>query len=451
MSITGSNNPFACEPVVFANANAIVSLGTITREGNEFTFSVGFVWKINGVTYQNTAPIVLTIAEASEGFNRIDNALLNTSNSIELQQGLESETIALRPTFPDNNILLTSWNISGDAIGDTETPIVGTQFKKKDESQKITQVLGGTDAEIELRTFGQQYYEAIGPVTSVAGFSMELITANPGAEAPYSGKDFFFENNTDHNVTLKNEFSPVDIPFNFGADLVVPIGGKVWMKYYTTGLELVMKSWSDFDLSTKADLVDGKVPASQLPSYVDDVLEFADLASFPVTGETGIIYVALDTNYTYRWSGSAYIQISTNPSQFCFELPFFFYNRYVSTNFTSQGTSVGYLIWNIDAGTTNHLALVPSGNTACYRVPRACELDRVYFYGNSSTHEIAIYKSPTANGASAVLVYHGSATGGIDVSNIAASIPDGYFLHLFFRNTLGAAGTNNGRLFLTFK
>jgi hypothetical protein len=54
----------------------------------------------------------------------------------------------------------------------------------------------------------------------------------------------------------------------------------------------------------------GKVPSSQLPSFVDDVVEFANLASFPVTGETGKIYVALDNNKTYRWSGSAYIEIS---------------------------------------------------------------------------------------------------------------------------------------------
>lgn len=55
----------------------------------------------------------------------------------------------------------------------------------------------------------------------------------------------------------------------------------------------------------------GKVPASQLPSYVDDVLEFANLAAFPVSGETGKIYVALDTNICYRWSGSAYVQITS--------------------------------------------------------------------------------------------------------------------------------------------
>jgi hypothetical protein len=57
----------------------------------------------------------------------------------------------------------------------------------------------------------------------------------------------------------------------------------------------------------------GLVPATQLPSYVDDVLEFAALASFPATGSTGKIYVALDSNKTYRWSGSAYIEISASP------------------------------------------------------------------------------------------------------------------------------------------
>ena len=54
----------------------------------------------------------------------------------------------------------------------------------------------------------------------------------------------------------------------------------------------------------------GRVPSSQLPSYVDDVLEYADLAHFPATGETGKIYIAEDTNKTYRWSGSNYAEIS---------------------------------------------------------------------------------------------------------------------------------------------
>lgn len=56
----------------------------------------------------------------------------------------------------------------------------------------------------------------------------------------------------------------------------------------------------------------GKVISSQLPSYVDDVIEAASLANFPATGETGKIYIAQDTNKTYRWSGTAYVEISAS-------------------------------------------------------------------------------------------------------------------------------------------
>ena len=56
----------------------------------------------------------------------------------------------------------------------------------------------------------------------------------------------------------------------------------------------------------------GRVPSSQLPSYVDDVLEYAAQGNFPATGETDKIYIAQDTNKTYRWSGSAYVEISAS-------------------------------------------------------------------------------------------------------------------------------------------
>lgn len=54
----------------------------------------------------------------------------------------------------------------------------------------------------------------------------------------------------------------------------------------------------------------GKVPSAQLPSYVDDVLEFANKNAFPSPGESGKIYIAIDTNKSYRWGGSAYTEIS---------------------------------------------------------------------------------------------------------------------------------------------
>lgn len=65
--------------------------------------------------------------------------------------------------------------------------------------------------------------------------------------------------------------------------------------------------------SLNAANLTGTIDPARLPSYVDDVLEFANLASLPATGEAGKIYVALDTNKVYRWSGSTYIEIVSSP------------------------------------------------------------------------------------------------------------------------------------------
>lgn len=72
----------------------------------------------------------------------------------------------------------------------------------------------------------------------------------------------------------------------------------------------------DARLSENVVLVDGtgKVPASKLPSYVDDVVEYSSLSAFPVEGEGGKIYVAVDTGKGYRWSGSTYVEVSASPA-----------------------------------------------------------------------------------------------------------------------------------------
>ena len=64
---------------------------------------------------------------------------------------------------------------------------------------------------------------------------------------------------------------------------------------------------------TYATLVSGTVPSSQLPSYVDDVIEYSALSAFPSTNDGGKIFVARDTGKIYRWSGSGYVEISPSP------------------------------------------------------------------------------------------------------------------------------------------
>lgn len=57
----------------------------------------------------------------------------------------------------------------------------------------------------------------------------------------------------------------------------------------------------------------GKVAAAQLPSYVDDVVEYSTTVGFPVTGESGKLYVTTSNNKQYRWTGSVYVEIVSSP------------------------------------------------------------------------------------------------------------------------------------------
>lgn len=90
-----------------------------------------------------------------------------------------------------------------------------------------------------------------------------------------------------------------------------PISGQFW-----DWMQSYWHSNRDFppahpDWRKKADLVNGKVPAGQLPSYVDDVLEFSSYADLPQSGEKGKIYITNKDNKQFRWGGSAYIEINS--------------------------------------------------------------------------------------------------------------------------------------------
>lgn len=68
---------------------------------------------------------------------------------------------------------------------------------------------------------------------------------------------------------------------------------------------------SDIPNLDASKITSGIIDAARLPAYVDDVLEYARLSVFPVTGKAGKIYIALDTNKAYRWSGSTYVYITS--------------------------------------------------------------------------------------------------------------------------------------------
>jgi hypothetical protein len=120
----------------------------------------------------------------------------------------------------------------------------------------------------------------------------------------------------------------------------------------------------------------GKVLASQLPSYVDDVLEFANLAALPATGETGKIYVTTNNGSVYRWSGSTYIEISAAPGSTDF-VPEGTTNLYHTTA-RAAAAAVDAVTWTTLTGKPTFSAVATSGayadltgTPAAYSLPTA--------------------------------------------------------------------------------
>ena len=79
---------------------------------------------------------------------------------------------------------------------------------------------------------------------------------------------------------------------------------------YINNVDIATEDWVD-EHYPRLDS-NNLIPASYLPSYVDDVIEYSSKTAFPSTGETGKVYVALDTNIVYRWGGSDYVEISSS-------------------------------------------------------------------------------------------------------------------------------------------
>jgi hypothetical protein len=165
-------------------------------------------------------------------------------------------------------------------------------------------------------------------------------------------------------------------------------------------------------LPLKADLVGGLVPAEQLPSYVDDIIEVANYAALPDPGEAGKIYITLDTGNSYRWSGSVYVDFSASINQT--------QTKYVDSIYGSNAgngtiakpyqtpehaiTQIDPIIETFSANTTlnSNSIFIPTGLTANMTVGRMiCGTGIPYgttIIGAGSPNALTISQNATANG-----------------------------------------------------
>ena len=180
-----------------------------------------------------------------------------------------------------------------------------------------------------------------GVATGAQVNTIETIKVNGNALTPDTNKavlistsNFFVNSldttqNTFNAITESSDGANMSISSNGENDISVSIGDSSHnlltrqlatsndIRALETKTEDLKNSKLDTSLKGAANGVaeldaNGKVLTSQLPSFVDDVIEAENFAALPNEGETGKIYVTLDDNKTYRWSGSAYVEISAS-------------------------------------------------------------------------------------------------------------------------------------------
>lgn len=184
------------------------------------------------------------------------------------------------------------------------------------------------------------------------------------------------------------------------------------------------KAEIDALLADKADLANGKVPAAQLPSYVDDVFEYSSTSSFPATGESGKIYVATDTNKTYRWGGSAYVEISESLAL----------GETASTAYPgNKGKANADAIAAIKDGT--NIDSFADVETAFAEKLNTSDIDATLSSTSTNPVQNKAVQAPIASlvdrGAKNLLsVNSGSATNGYVFNNLAINLPAGSYVFL---------------------
>lgn len=163
----------------------------------------------------------------------------------------------------------------------------------------------GWDLNTRLSTLESQP-SGIVLTTSGTGNGLAGFTQS-GNTVTFAKTTFLTSHQSIYGLTIQRNGTALGTYTPNSADKTINISVPTKVSELSNDSGFALKSYVDGNFPK---LSGGLIPSSYLPSYVDDVIEAANVASFPTTGESGKIYVALNTNLTYRWSGTTYVEIS---------------------------------------------------------------------------------------------------------------------------------------------
>jgi hypothetical protein len=169
----------------------ITTIGTVNQTGANITIdALAFAWRIAQVNYTNTLQYTTTIASATEGFNRIDILVANTSNGFTKIQGVESADVAVKPSVPANALEAAFINVYGAVISTPQPAINGSEYVAKNELS--AKKLYGTGNKAAFTMVDEVATFRIMEATSIASVTI----AASDKKVLYSGKDHYIKNET---------------------------------------------------------------------------------------------------------------------------------------------------------------------------------------------------------------------------------------------------------------
>ena len=283
--------------VAAANGGTAVSLVTT---GDKYNWNNNMLPKSGG---NMTGHIYMTGAVANSSISNTSQIVFGTSSSNHVAISSNTEAVIINPSTSS-----TTGQIILQVGSSPYISVNGTAVSLNGHTHSYLPLTGGTVS-------GTLVLSKIQDTSGVANNSPALIVGGTVVDPhiEMDANEICAKTDQTHTAALYLNYDGGDVYFS---------GNKAYASgnyLYSNNTKVSVEGHSHNYIPTSskgaasgvAELdANGKVPSSQLPSYVDDVLEYAATSDFPATGESGKIYVATSTNLTYRWTGSAYTEIS---------------------------------------------------------------------------------------------------------------------------------------------